>query len=193
MEQFNYRVQFEPFTERHYIEKFHKEYKNKWLATERTIIAVCERIDNMLQYNRADLISTNGRYRLVKLDFAVEGTRMSPKASGNRCVLFVDEDTRAVKILLVYSKNEISSPNETQKWKRIIKDAYGAIARIFGLRLAGAVPTLPGDCTAFSPLTPLLIAPANHPPPPRKRQVFGMNGMIHSVDRRQLSPAYEYI
>ena len=57
MEQFNYRVQFEPFTERHYVKKFHKDYKDKWLATERTIIAVCERIDNMLQYNRADLIS----------------------------------------------------------------------------------------------------------------------------------------
>jgi hypothetical protein len=103
------------------------------LATERTIIAVCERIDNMLRYNRADLISVSDCFKLVKLDFAVEGTQMSPKASGNRCILFVDEDTRAVKILLVYSKNEISPPNETQKWKNIIKDEYGEIARIFSL------------------------------------------------------------
>jgi hypothetical protein len=114
MDQFNYRVQFEPFTERHYINKFQKAYKDKWLATERTIIAVCERIDNMLQYNRADLISASGSYKLVKLDFAVEGTRMSPKASGNRCILLVDEDMRAVKILLVYSKNEISSLDHIQ-------------------------------------------------------------------------------
>ena len=133
MEQFNYRVQFEPFTERHYVKKFQKEYKDKWLATERTIITVCERIDKMLQYNRADLISTSGCYKLVKLDFAVEGTRMSPKASGNRCILFVDEDTRAVKILLVYSKNEISTPNETQKWKTIIKGGFEEIARLFSL------------------------------------------------------------
>ena len=133
MEQFNYRVQFEPFTERHYVKKFQKDYKDKWLATERTIIAVCKRIDNMLLYNRADLISTSGCYKLVKLDFAVEGTRMSPKASGNRCILLVDEDMRAVKILLVYSKNEISPPNETQKWKYIIKGAYGEIAKIFNL------------------------------------------------------------
>jgi len=131
MEQFNYRVQFEPFTERHYAKKFKKDYKDKWLTTERTLIAVCERIDNMLQYNRADLISTFSCYKLVKLDFAVEGTRMSPKASGNRCILFVDEDTRAVKILLVYSKNEISPPNETQKWKNIIKDQYEDIAELF--------------------------------------------------------------
>ena len=133
MEQFNYRVQFEPFTKRHYVKKFQKEYKDKWLATERTIIAVCERIDNMLQYNRADLISTADCYKLVKLDFAIEGTRMSPKVSGNRCILFVDEDTRAVKILLVYSKNEISSPNETQKWKSLIRDEYREIAEMFNL------------------------------------------------------------
>jgi hypothetical protein len=133
MDQFNYRVQFEPFTERHYIKRFQKEYKDKWVATERTIIAICERIDNMLQYSRADLISISGCYKLVKLDFAVEGTRMSPKASGNRCILLVDEDTRVVKILLVYSKNEIPSPNETQRWKSIIKDEYGEIARLFSL------------------------------------------------------------
>jgi hypothetical protein len=133
MEQFNYRVQFEPFTERHYVKKFRKEYRDKWLATERTIVAVCERIDNMLQYHRADLIAIFDCYKLVKLDFAVEGTRISPKASGNRCILFVDEDARVVKILLVYSKNEISSPNETQKWKSMIKDAYGEIARFFSL------------------------------------------------------------
>jgi hypothetical protein len=133
MEQFNYRVQFEPFTERHYVKKFYKEYKDKWLATERTIIAVCERIDNMLRYNRADLIATSGCYKLVKLDFAVEGTRMSPRASGNRCILFINEDIRAVNILLVYSKNEISPPNETQRWKGVIKDGYREIAGIFSL------------------------------------------------------------
>jgi hypothetical protein len=133
MEQFNYRVEFEPFTERHYVKKFKKDYKDKWLATERTIIAVCERIDNMLLYSRADLISVSGCYKLVKLDFAVEGTRISPKSSGNRCILLVNEDTRLVKILLIYSKNEISSPNETQKWKNIIKDEYGEIAKLFNL------------------------------------------------------------
>jgi len=133
MEPFNYSVQFEPYTERHYVKNFQKEYLDKWLATERIIIMVCERIDKMLQYNRADLISTSGCYKLVKLDFAVEGTHMSPKASGNRCILFVDEDIRVVKILLVYSKNDISSPNETQKWKAIIKREFSEIASLFNL------------------------------------------------------------
>ena len=133
MDQFNYSVQFEPFAERHYVKNFQKDYLDKWLATERTIIAVCERIDNMLLYSRADLIVASGCYKLVKLDFAVEGTRISPKASGNRCILFIDEEVRAVKILLVYSKNEISPPNETQKWKAVIKNQYSDIALLFNL------------------------------------------------------------
>ena len=133
MEQFNYRVEFEPFTERHYVKNFQKAYKEKWLLTERTIIAVCERIDNMLLYGRADLIASVDEYKLVKLDFAVDGTKVSPKASGNRCILLVNEDLHLVKILLVYSKNEISSPNETQKWKKLIKSEYKEFGEVFSL------------------------------------------------------------
>ena len=133
MEQCNYRVIFEEYTDRHFVKKFRKEYKDKWTNTERVIVSVCERIDNMLQYNRADLISAIRCYKLVKLDFAVEGTRMSPKASGNRCILFIEEDTRSVRILLVYSKNEISEKNETLWWKNIVKNEYKEIAKIFEL------------------------------------------------------------
>jgi hypothetical protein len=69
----------------------------------------------MLLYSRVDLIAISGVFQLVKLDFAVEGTRMSPKSSGNRCVLVVDNNVKLVRVLLVYSKNEISEPNETKK------------------------------------------------------------------------------
>jgi len=133
MVQYNYRVLFEDFTERHFVKKFRKAYKDKWQTTEMAIISVCEHIDNMLQYNRADLINSVGSNKLVKLDFAVDGTQISPKASGNRCILHIDEDTRTVRILLVYSKNEISEPNETQKWKTCIKNEYADIAEIFNL------------------------------------------------------------
>ena len=133
MEQCNYNVEFENYTEKHYVKKFRKDYKEKWDATEQTIIAVCERIDRMLLYSRADLISSSGVYKLVKLDFAVEGTRISPKASGNRCILLVDEKVRSVKILLVYSKNDIPTANETQQWKKIIRDEYKDIGKIFNL------------------------------------------------------------
>ena len=131
MEQYNYNVTFEDYTKRHYRKNFAKKYKDKWDETENAIISVCEHIDNMLLHSRADLISTVGSYKLIKLDFAVAGTYMSPKASGNRCILFVNEDMRSVRILLVYSKDEICEPNETQKWKSIIQNKYEAIAQIF--------------------------------------------------------------
>ena len=133
MDQFNYRVEFEDFTERYYIKKFRKKYKDKWLATEKIIRNVCERIDNMLLHNRADLIYSAGIYKLVKLDFAVEGTQISPKASGNRCILFINEDIRLVKVLLVYSKNEITPPHESTKWKKIVKVEFPDIDDIFNL------------------------------------------------------------
>jgi len=133
MDQLRYNVEFEPFTERHYIKKFRKAYKEKWPPTELAINDACERIDNMLLYSRADLITTSEVYQLVKLDFAVDGTQMSPKASGNRCILIVDNSARLVRVLLVYSKNEISEPNETQKWKTLIKNEYKDISEIFNL------------------------------------------------------------
>jgi len=133
MEQQNYSVEFEPYTNRHFIKKFRKKHAEKWPPTELAINDACARIDNMLQYSRADVISVSGHNQLVKLDFAIYGTQTSPKTSGNRCILFVDNNARLVRILLVYSKDDISEPNETQKWKSIVKNAYNEIAGIFNL------------------------------------------------------------
>jgi translation elongation factor EF-1alpha len=131
METSNYGVEFETFAERHYIKSFEKKYKSNWYKTRGDVVEVCKRIDTMIQLKRADLIAISGSHKLVKLDFAVEGTKMSPKASGNRCILHIDEQLHIVKILLVYSKNDISPPNETTKWKTIIKNHFPETATIF--------------------------------------------------------------
>ncbi|MDO8336118.1 MAG: hypothetical protein Q7T74_05065 [Candidatus Saccharibacteria bacterium] len=129
----NYSVEFEAHCERYYIKSFEKKYKGAWLKTKDDLVEVCRRIDLMLEYRRADLIASVDQYKLVKLDFAVEGTQISPKRSGNRCILFIDEELRSVKILLVYSKNDISDPNETAKWKSDVKSNFSDIATIFSL------------------------------------------------------------
>lgn len=129
----NYSVEFDAHCERYYIKSFEKKYKGAWLKTEDDIVEVCRRIDSMLEYKRADLIASIDQHKLVKLDFAVEGTRVSPKKSGNRCILFINEELRSVKILLVYSKNDISEPNETAKWKTDIKRNFSDIGTIFSL------------------------------------------------------------
>ncbi len=133
MEASNYGVEFDDFTGRHYVKSFEKRYKSAWDKTKNDIVEMCKRIDNMLQLKRADLINQNGSHKLVKLDFAVEGTKISPKTSGNRCILHINEELRIVRILLVYSKNEISEPHETVKWKTAIKDHFTDIRNIFDL------------------------------------------------------------
>ena len=129
----NYSCSWSKYAERHYAKVFSKRYKNAWQTTRDDITDVCRRIDSMLMYKRADLIFDTGLQKIVKLDFAVEGTRISPKASGNRCILFIDEEQRHVEVLVAYSKNEIGPPNETPKWKAVVKAEHGKIAAIFSL------------------------------------------------------------
>lgn len=133
MEAQNYSVNFDEFCDRHFVKTFSKKYKSAWNKTQEDIFEVCRRIDNMLEYKRADLIASVDQYKLVKLDFAVEGTKVSPKASGNRCILIVDEDFRSVQVLLIYSKNDISEPNETVKWKKMVKENFPDYGKIFSL------------------------------------------------------------
>lgn len=130
----NYSCAWREFAERHYAKVFSKKYNSAWLITRDDLNAVCIRIDRMLELSRADLIARVDQYELVKLDFAVAGTRISPKTSGNRCIILINEDTRHVDILLAYSKNDIGPPNETQKWKYIINDNYADVTSIFSLR-----------------------------------------------------------
>lgn len=133
MDQCEYKVIFEDFTKRHYIKNFEKKYKSKWDKTQDDIIFVCEHIENMLLTKRADLISIADKYRLVKLDFAIFGLRVSPKSSGNRCILLLDDDAKTVRVLLVYSKNDLPAHNETQEWRNIIKVQYPSVAEIFAM------------------------------------------------------------
>ena len=133
MDQHKYQVVFEDYTKRHFIKNFEKKYKPRWAKTQDDIIFVCEHVENMLLTKRADLISVADNYRLVKLDFAIFGLKISPKSSGNRCILLLDDDMRTVKVLLVYSKNDISTHNETQEWKNIIRNQYPSVGEIFDL------------------------------------------------------------
>lgn len=135
MDQCKYNVVFEPFAERHFMKSFAKKYKSSWAKTRDYIEFMCGRIDNVLESQRADLIavSSDGRYRLVKLDFAIFGIKMSPKKSGNRCILCVDGKLELVRVLLVYAKTDLPAKNETQEWKRLVRDEYDDVKGRFGM------------------------------------------------------------
>ena len=120
----NYSVIVEEFAEKHYIKSFHKKYKNAWDVTLRSIIAEFERIDNLLEKERADLITSIDDIKIVKTSFKVAGTKESAKTSGNRCIILVDDKIKTVSVLLVYTKTDLPSVNETVEWKKIILNNY---------------------------------------------------------------------
>ena len=135
MDQCKYNVVFEAFAERHFMKSFAKKYKSSWAKTRDNIGFMCGRIDNMLESQRADLIvtSSDGCYRLVKLDFAIFGIKVSPKRSGNRCILCVDDRLRLVRELLVYAKTDLPAKNETQEWKKLVGGQYKDVGELFNI------------------------------------------------------------
>ena len=130
--QSNYSVQIEKFAERHFIKSFEKKYKAHWDVTLRAITAELERIDMLIiNTNRAETICDVGGIKIIKTEFRVYRTKKSAKKSGNRCIVAWNEEKRFVSILLVYSKTDIASRNETAEWQRLIKENYSEYRHLF--------------------------------------------------------------
>lgn len=120
----NYSVTIEDFAERHYIKNFQKKYKGAWEVTLRSIVAELERIDMLLETDRAEMITHVGEIKIVKTSFRVAKTKESAKTSGNRCIVIVDEKASRVSVLLVYTKTDLPSTNETAEWKKLVLGNY---------------------------------------------------------------------
>jgi len=125
-----YSVFIEDFADRHYIRSFAKKYKGKqWEITLTAIKEILARYDNIAPQNHStdsklDIICPCNGYILVKLDFRIAGSNVSAKSSGNRVIAAIDTVNRIIKILLVYSKNDIGPPNESARWKNMIAQYY---------------------------------------------------------------------
>lgn len=120
-----YNVYISKYAQRFFIKSFNKKYKGAWDDTLSAVISTVERIDNTLLYDRADVLKFGDTTKLVKLSFAVSGRRESPKGSGNRCVLFVDEELRKVEILIMYHKSDLpKNTGETQYINTTVKEVF---------------------------------------------------------------------
>lgn len=126
----NYTVTIEPFAHRHYIKSFEKKYRGAWDVTLRAIIGQFERIDMLLKKDVAEIIIHTPSVTIVKSKFSVAGTKKSPNAAGNRCILAVHQSHKKVSILLVYHKNDLGGGNETANWKRMIKEHYPEYSKL---------------------------------------------------------------
>ena len=129
-----YTVQVAKFAEGHFLKKFKKKYPGVWDTTYEAITSMLERIDSLAEKTeKAEIISVSGTQKLVKVFFRVAKTKQSAKASGNRLIVWVNEETKICLILLVYSKNDIPTHNETQEWKKLVKENYPELKKIFRL------------------------------------------------------------
>lgn len=122
----SYLVSYGECADRHYIKSFKKKYNHQWSITSDAVMALCERIDNVLGTASCDVIKDVDNRLLAKLDFAVAATKVSPKNSGCRAILAVNHEAKTVKILLVYHKDDINhiNNNETLAWKSLVSDLY---------------------------------------------------------------------
>ncbi len=123
-----YLVQLSEYAKRHYAKTFAKRYaKKQWEVTLRSVFAELARVNENVQYNKAETIHSRDGQRIVKYYFRVALTKESAKGSGNRVIALVDDEKEIVTILLIYSKNEISSPNETVKWQKEVKENFPSL------------------------------------------------------------------
>ena len=129
-----FRVVVDSFAEKYYIKDFQKKHKTHWPTTRKAIVAQLNNIDLLLKYGRLTppiYVSKDKRYAVHKHSFAIAGTKQSAKTSGNRIILYIDYELRTVYVLLVYSKNHISPPNETGKWESVVSKQFPDIFKNF--------------------------------------------------------------
>lgn len=111
-------VYFSAHAEQHFLKKFRKKYKGKiWEVTERSIVSDLSRISNNLQNSQqVDELWSDGKRWLFKYDFTIAKSGKSPKKSGNRCVCLLDTEKREIKILAIYSKDDLPKNMSETAW-----------------------------------------------------------------------------
>jgi hypothetical protein len=112
----DYRVIFSEYAGRYFIKRFAKSYRGKqWVLTQDSIFQQLKRIHALQTTQQVDQLKKGKDCLLFKYDFAVAQTNISPKASGNRCIVFLDSQKQVEIVLLVYGKTDLpKNMSETQ-------------------------------------------------------------------------------
>ena len=122
----DYRIFFTDYAERHHIKRFAKDYKGKrWLITQDSIFQDLKRVHSMQMTQQVDELKNGENCRLFKYDFAVAQSGVSPKASGNRCIVFLDIAAHRQDVLMVYGKGDLpKNTSETQYIHKILQAEF---------------------------------------------------------------------
>ena len=83
--------------------------------------------------NLVEIVTSHPSWKkhILKCEFAVAGTQLSPHASGNRYIVYMDEELEECHILLLYGKDDCWHGNETAWWKQQIKENHPDIKELF--------------------------------------------------------------
>jgi len=105
-------VEFSDYAKRHYQKRFEKEYKGKqWDITVESITQDLARIktsnSDLQKTQQVDELWHKDNYWVIKYDFRVAQTKESTKSSGNRCIVFLDNATNNITILIIYGKGDL--------------------------------------------------------------------------------------
>lgn len=122
----DYLVFFSDYADRHYLKSFAKKYKGKrWQITLDSIFQDLKRIRVLQLTQQVDELKHGVDCKLFKYDFAIAQSGISPKASGNRCIIFLDSKTHKQNVLFVYCKNDLpKNMKETQYIYQIVEENF---------------------------------------------------------------------
>lgn len=122
----DYRIFFSDYAESHHMKRFAKDYKGKrWLITRDSIFQDLKRVHSMQTSQQVDELKHGEGCKLFKYDFAVAQSGVSPKASGNRCIVFLDSKTHRQDVLMVYNKGDLPKKmGETKYIYKIVEDNF---------------------------------------------------------------------
>ena len=125
----DYRIFYQDYAQRHNLKRFEKDYKGKrWAVTVDSINWELKRISLLQESQQVDELNHGYGCKLFKYDFAIAQSNESSKASGNRCVVFLDMKTHRQDVLLVYGKSDLpKNIGETQYIRKIVRDKYPKI------------------------------------------------------------------
>lgn len=116
-----FSVAFTDYSKNHYLKNFEKKYKGKqWDYTKKSIIEDLSRLriecNTTQSSSQIDELKYDDHEYLCKYDFKVALTKESPKTSGNRCILYINNKTDTIKVLLIYNKKDLPKNKDETKF-----------------------------------------------------------------------------
>jgi hypothetical protein len=123
----NFHVEFADASYSFFEKDFAKHYPKGWVETKKMIRETLRRAAAFQRTSRiSPLKPMSDATYLYKLEFAVAGTHISPKAAGNRVVFSLSNSSGLVRVLLIYSKNHLPKNKPETEWIfQMVKEKYG--------------------------------------------------------------------